>query len=441
MTDFSLFSLEDWLQHIQAQHWRTIEMQLDRIRSVWTSMSGEIAGGVITVAGTNGKGSSIAMLEAIYIQAGYKVGSYTSPHLVRYNERVKINGIPVDDHLLCETFTEIEQARADTPLTYFEFGTLCALRIFQNQAVDICLLEVGMGGTYDAVNMVDNHLALITNIGLDHQQWLGSDLEGIAREKAGVIKQNSRVVVADRDAPQIIKKIAAERSAAMSWAGEDFHCQTADPLNHPVDVTYVLADWRSDGSEIQEQFSAIEQIPVVLAGSHQITNLGGVIAAVVNLVSEFPVTESDIKQGLMKVKILGRCEIVQSDPLIIVDVAHNEDSASELASYLQTCRTDGLTHAVVGILEDKVLDDLFKELLPEVDLWYFAGLTGERGQTGEALAEKFEKMAPGHRWTAHENPISAYIEADRAAKPQDRVVIFGSFYTVGDIIAHREAAS
>ncbi|MDD9854866.1 MAG: Mur ligase family protein, partial [Gammaproteobacteria bacterium] len=263
--------LGDWLAHIQTQHWRSIDLQLDRIARVWQRLRGRPAGLVISVAGTNGKGSSVAMLDAVLRAAGLSTGAYTSPHLARYNERVKINGRAVEDAELCAAFAAIEAARDGVPLTYFEFGTLCALLIFARRRVDASLLEVGMGGRLDAVNLVDNDLALITCIGIDHAQWLGDTRDAIGAEKAGIMKRGAAAVCADPSPPPCIAQLATERGCALAQAGLDYQITRRDGG----------VEWRSATSTVVAagpEWRCLK-LETPLPGACQADNLGGVVAA------------------------------------------------------------------------------------------------------------------------------------------------------------------
>ncbi len=405
-----------------------MDLTLDRISTVWENLHGESSNFTIVVAGTNGKGSSISMLDAVYQHAGKITGAYTSPHLVRFNERITINGIEASDSQICNSFCEIEHHRKKIPLTYFEYGTLCALMIFQDQKVDIALLEVGMGGRLDAVNIVENDVALITAIGIDHEQWLGSSRDKIAEEKAGVIKQGGIVVCADPDPPPGIAKMAADKNATLISAPDDYKITHTDVSNR----------WSSHHPAIPEEWRNLFSIMAPFSGEHQISNLAGVIATLALSSEKTGVTVQNLKSGLASATLSGRCQVLfpagENRPEVIADVAHNADSARELAKFLDNRDTTDKTYAVFGILGDKALDQIVLPMKKHIDFWVLATIGGERGQTAHQLAEKLGDVIKYAQWYAEDSAILAYKRALQLANPEDRIVIFGSFYTVGDII-------
>jgi len=424
-TDSSPASLDHWLAFIQQQHWRTIDLKLDRVGAVWQRLGQRPAPLVIAVAGTNGKGSCVAMLDAVLRAAGLRTGSYTSPHLVRYNERIAIDGEPVSDQLLVETFQEIERVREGVPLTYFEFGTICALRIFAKTGVDACILETGMGGRLDAVNIVDNDVTLITSIGLDHEQWLGHDRETIGREKAGLINTGGMVVCADPSPPASIREVAAEKGASMIQAGEDY------TLEYDDDGTLVF---QSGHAAMAQQWRQIPGIRQPFPGEHQRQNLGCVVAALGILASSRGLT-TDSLDGLQAASIAGRCQIVDGEPLTILDVAHNADSARYLAEMLAQSPVAGVRHAVFGALADKELSSIVNAIESETDCWFLSGIDDERGQSAEELEGKLLALLPDARTRCFPDAISAFRAARASADKADRIVVFGSFHIVGDILA------
>lgn len=426
LADFRQYSLDQWLSHIQNQHWRSIDLKLDRIEEVWKKLGGARSPLVITVAGTNGKGSSVAMLESVFRYAGLQTGSYTSPHLVRYNERICIDGHAVPDQLILDAFRTIEATRENIPLTYFEYSTLCALLIFQKQNVDVSVLETGMGGRLDAVNIIDNDLALITSVGLDHEQWLGSDREQIGAEKAGVIKPRGVAVCSDPSPPDSIAKVADSVGATLLQLGTDFHITS--------DRTDKIISWRSDHHQVPPDWRQIANLQAPFYGIHQRHNLAGVVAALAATSEMSRVSIKHLHRGLDTAMLPARCQMICEKPMVILDVAHNADSARELAGFLQEHPVDGETHAVAGILKDKALEPVFSNILPQVDCWYLASLEGDRGQTAAELAEKFTNIYPDQIVRQFESPLEAFTAARQSADNEDRIVVFGSFYTVGDII-------
>ena len=448
MSDFERYTLADWLAHIQTRHWRSIDLTLDRVARVWANLAGQLAdqprGLVIAVAGTNGKGSCVAMLDAVLRDAGLKTGSYTSPHLVRYNERVRISGRAADDAALCAAFVEIERARDGIPLTYFEFGTLCALVIFRRQGVEVSILEVGMGGRLDAVNLIANDIALITSIGIDHARWLGADRAAIAVEKAGVLKENALAVCTDSAPPPGIARIAAKRNCTLLQAGVDYEVeQVGEGIR-----------WRSEHRLVDTHWRQVAELRSPLGGARQLDNLGGVIAVLALTRARIghgrKITEKNLRDGLANTRLMARCQVIDAGgdnrPEIVLDVAHNLDSAMHLAAFLARRkvggRPAGLTHGVLGMLADKPVAEIITAMSGVIDRWYLATLAGERGQTAEALNAHLQKQlaAAGNSSpaTLHDSPVAACLSAMTQATARDRVVIFGSFCTIGDIIAHFE---
>ncbi len=437
-------TLDDWLAHIQTQHWRSIDLTLERVAQVWARLRGRPAdsggpdpnlGLVIAVAGTNGKGSCVAMLEAVLRDAGLKTGSYTSPHLVRYNERVRVDGCAAHDAALCAAFAEIERARDGIPLTYFEFGTLCALLIFRRARVDASLLEVGMGGRLDAVNLVDNDLALITSIGIDHAQWLGADREAIGLEKAGIIKKHALAVCADPAPPPGIARVAAAQNCALLQSGVDYRIEQTRQTKQTGGGGI---HWRSDHSAVADQWRCVAGLQPPLGGGQQLNNLGGVVAALALTQARTGVTPKNLIAGLANTQLPARCQVLGGAPEIVLDVAHNVDAARDLAAFLARRKNAGKTHGVFGILADKPVAEIIALMDGVIDHWYLATLAGERGQTAESLKEQLARTGSASPATLFDSPLAAGLAALGVADARDRVVIFGSFYTVGDIIAHFE---
>ncbi|MFT5258628.1 MAG: dihydrofolate synthase/folylpolyglutamate synthase [Saprospiraceae bacterium] len=408
-----------WLDYIQTLHSRTIEMGLQRVTEVWQKCELSINCPVITVAGTNGKGSSVGMLEAIYRKEGYKTGSYTSPHLVHYNERITIAGEPIGDAELIAGFESIESVRREIPLTYFEFGTVLALYCLQQANVDIMILEVGLGGRLDATNIIANDVALITSISVDHVSWLGNDREVIGAEKAGIIKPNGIAVFSGMDRPVSIDNTATAQGAKLFAAGRDFNIRIDDGS----------FDWEF------EDHSLIN-VETNLIGDHQMANASGVLTAIHLLNEVLPVTESNIRLGLNSVTICARQQWIEGEPCLLLDVSHNEDSIEQLVETLQEklMLGDGKIHAVFGALEDKNISQAINQLLPIVDKWYLASIAGDRGQSAEALLQNLNQTLSLEA-ELHDAPVAAFRSAKKAALSIDIVLIFGSFHIVGDILA------
>ncbi|MDA7955922.1 MAG: bifunctional folylpolyglutamate synthase/dihydrofolate synthase [Gammaproteobacteria bacterium] len=444
-------TLADWLEHIQKQHWRSIDMRLDRAAEVWEKLG--VASDLhshsltITIVGTNGKGSCVAMLEAVLREAGLRVGSYTSPHLVRYNERVRVNGREAGDEELCRAFSAVESARGSVPLTYFEFGTLCALWLFARARAQVLLLEAGMGGRLDAVNIVKNDLALITSIGMDHARWLGDDREKIAAEKAGVLKTGALAVCADPHPPECIARIAAERDCMLLQSGRDYKIapHKSESENEHKNAGDFF-DWQSAHAAVPESWRCMDGLRAPLPGARQRDNLGGVITTLALLRGKTKLGRTTMRAGLAKTALRARCQVIAGAPEIILDVAHNRDSAKTLAEFLARRAPAKRAYGVAGILADKPLAEIFAEICGAVDCWHFATLGGERGQPASALRDALAQIAPEAASAAklHDTPLAAFLAAVGAAAAEKggsaRVIVFGSFQTVGAILGHLETA-
>lgn len=411
-------TLDQWLHWQETLHPSAIDLGLERPGKVLDALGLRHPDHVvIAVAGTNGKGSSVAMLESILRAAGYRVGCYTSPHLLRYNERVRIDGEPVDDSRLCEAFERIDQARGDTSLTYFEFGTLAAMDIFAREGLDVALLEVGMGGRLDAVNLQDADVALVTAIDVDHAAWLGDDREAIGREKAGIFRPRRPAVCSDPQPPASLLAYAAELGTALYRLGEAFDYSPGEE------------GWRWQGANVR--YAALP-LPA-LRGDFQLQNAAGVVMVLALLGERLPVTAAQIRRGLSSVSLAGRFQLLSGAPATIVDVAHNPQSAAALAANLKAKMVPGRTHAVVGVLADKDLAGVIGPLLPCVDRWYPAGLAIPRGSDSPTLHQAIAGLggAVEHDYSTVGEALAA---ARSRAQPGDRIVVFGSFYTVAEAL-------
>ncbi len=375
---------------------------------------------VITVAGTNGKGSSVAFLSEVLLAQGYRVCTYTSPHLLRYNERVCVNGRPVSDEQLCAAFERIEAVRGDVPLTYFEYGTLAALLVFIEAAPEVVILEVGLGGRLDAVNMIDADIALITQIGLDHMDWLGPDRESIGREKAGIMRAGRPVVCGDACAPDSIAGQASLLGAKLYQLGREFSCQ------RERDGT--AWTWQGLG-EVETQIP-----PPGLQGDFQYHNAASVIAVLKLMRERIPVSRDALHRGLRQVRLRGRFEWLAHGRIpVIVDVAHNTEACIALSHLLASNPCAGKTHAVLGLLQDKPARAIAGVMDAQVHAWYLGELKIDgRGQTAQQLEQS---MGPvGGQVTCHSDVKSAYEAACSQAKEGDRIVVFGSFHTVETLL-------
>lgn len=415
-------SLDQWIDYIQTLHARTIDLGLARVATVWERMKPNLLPVVITVAGTNGKGSSVSMLESVYRQAGYKTGAFTSPHLVKFNERICINNQSVSDALLLASFEKIETIRGDVTLTFFEFNVLLALDIFSQSELEIVLLEVGLGGRLDATNIIDNDLALITAIGIDHTAWLGNDRETIAVEKAGIIKHGGMAVIADPDAPTALAQIAAKQSTKCVHANKDY--QLKKELNQGAIF-----------SSSHSQLKCFDGVNIESTHQHIQNNTAGVISAIAMLKHKLPVSTAALERGIRQQTIIARLQIIDRQPPILLDVSHNEDSILAMIEFIDSMDIKGDIHAVYGALADKQYHHAFAQLKLRVNYWYLVTLLGERGQTATSLKQNMFEPSQGDQSVAlFDTPQQAYLQGVKAAHPQDVIVIFGSFHLVGAII-------
>jgi len=412
-------TLSEWLIWQESLHFTAIELGLDRCRDVAAEM-GLLNPDyrIISVAGTNGKGSSVAMLDLILRNSGYRIGSYTSPHLIRYNERICINGNEVTDDQLCESFDRIDRARGETSLTYFEFGTLAALDLFRSSDIDLAILEVGLGGRLDAVNILDADVALVTSIDLDHQQWLGNDRDSIAREKAGIFRSTAPAVCSDIETPRSLEDYAAELGTPLYLQGRDFSTKMGENTWswYSADVHY--ADLPKP----------------VHYGDFQVYNAAGVLMMLTLLNSCYPVEEKAIRQGLQDFRLNGRFQIIPGEIQIILDVAHNRQAAKALVDNLRVLPCDGATHVLIGMLKDKDRRAVFEALSPIADVWHAVTLPQERGADAETLASELKGAGIPNEIRAYESVTSALDSIRVGARQGDRLVVTGSFLTVGAVI-------
>jgi len=406
--------LAAWLYYLEHLHSQAIELGLDRVKAVASKLDLlQPAPFVFTVAGTNGKGTTCRTLEAILIAAGLRVGVYSSPHLVRYTERVRIQGEELSEEAHCRSFATLEAGRGDISLTYFEYGTLSALRLFKDARLDVVILEVGLGGRLDATNIVDANVAVVTSIALDHTDWLGSDRESIGREKAGVFRGNKPAIVGEPDMPQSIADVAAEKGADLYRLGERWNYR-------------VVGDrwrWEAQDGEV------LDDLPVP---NVPLPNAATALAALHYCALNIP--ETAIRSGLQQAQLPGRFQTVSESPRLILDVAHNPHAASYLAGRLaQLPRHGGKVRAVVGMLHDKDIAGTLACLAPQIDQWYCAPLEGPRGASVEELAVH---LTQAHQFT---DVVSAWQQAMQDADSQDIVIVCGSFHTVAHVMAALDA--
>lgn len=414
-------NLNEWLAWQEKLHFTSIELGLARCRQVAEAMQlFPPAYFVVSIAGTNGKGSSAVMLEQILRAAGYRVGLYTSPHLVRYNERIRINGIEVSDRDLCSAFASIDEARADISLTYFEFATLAAMQLFQQNNIDIAVMEVGLGGRLDAVNMLDADISLISTIDIDHEQWLGHDRGTIAREKAGIFRSRRPAVCADPNPPSTLLETADVVGANLLRSGHEFsHERAGDSWS-----------WRSGMIQY-------ERLPLPGNQGWQVQNASGVLMVLTAISEYFPVDQQVVFSSLRNFNMPGRFQLIPGkNATIILDVAHNRQSAAMLAANIKTLSTSGRTRMVLGMLKDKNHAAFIKELSAFVDDWYLATLDDARGASSQDLAGVIHSAAIDGVVYEFSHLKNALIAAQNDTTKGDCIIITGSFVTVSHAIKH-----
>jgi dihydrofolate synthase/folylpolyglutamate synthase len=420
-----LTQLDDWLDYIGRQHCAEIVMGLDRVRAVWERMDKPQAPINLIVGGTNGKGSTCAMLESILHTAGFRTGFYSSPHLLRYNERVRISKEDASDAQLVASFSAVEEARntggTATPLTYFEFATLSALWLFNGEKVDVAILEVGLGGRLDAVNIIDADVSVVVSVDLDHQSYLGDTREKIGFEKAHIYRAGRPAVFADADPPQSLLDHAAQIGADLRLLNRDFRYQVMD------------GQWQFFGKD-----GARHSLPIpALRGTYQLKNASAALATLEALQQRLPVSQGQVKRGLLEVEWPGRMQVLPGRPVVVLDVAHNPHAARALNEALGSMGFHQSTYAVFGMLKDKDIDSVIDILKGRIDFWCIAGLetvAAERGATAGSLAGKLEAHGLGGRISRHVSIAKAYAAAREKAGENDRILVFGSFYTVAEIL-------
>ena len=403
-------SLSDWLSYLEQIHPQQIELGLQRVRTVAERMDlTRLPGIVITVGGTNGKGSTCAMLASILQAAGYSTGVYASPHLLRYNERVKINGCEISDEDLCSAFGEIEQKRAEISLTFFEFGTLAAFAVFKKYQPDVIILEVGLGGRLDATNIIDADISVITSIDLDHCDWLGDTKEAIAVEKAGIYRSGKPAICGEPNPPQTLYTAVEQINARLYAVGEQFDYQVT-----------------GDKWAFQGQHWQLKDLPVPVL---PLQNAATVLATLEHV--PLSISQDAICNGLSQVQLTGRFQTLQHNPTVIIDVAHNPHAARYLAEQLNKQKADRIL-AVVGMLKDKDIEHTLQHVVPYVDIWYLADLSGARA----AMAKDLAAVLPSKSiYTCHVNVTDAYKAALTEATAHDLIIVFGSFFTVAVVLA------
>ncbi|MDO5289539.1 MAG: bifunctional tetrahydrofolate synthase/dihydrofolate synthase [Pseudomonadota bacterium] len=416
----TLHTLDEWLAHCERLHPASIDMGLERVRAVAQRMALRFDCPVFTVAGTNGKGSTCAMLEAILQQAGFQTGVFTSPHLVHFEERCRLRGEPANAADLIAAFAHVESARGDIGLTYFEFTTLAILHLLAGSGLDAVVLEVGLGGRLDAVNVVDADCAIITSIDIDHTELLGATREQIGLEKAGILRPGRPAIVSDPMPPHSVIEHANTIGADLWLAGRDFS-HSGDPQQWA---------WVGRG----RRYAGLAY--PALRGANQLINAAGVLAALTAMRQRLPITAQAVRNGLALVTLPGRFQVVPGQPVLVLDVAHNPHAAATLAHNLDAMGFYPATHAVFGAMADKDWGAMLAKLDALVDHWYFTDLPTPRAASGAALQAAWQGITRRQDAASavFATPAAALQAAAAWATPADRILVFGSFYTVGGVL-------
>ncbi len=417
-------SLDQWIDYIQTLHQREIDLSLERVRSVYERMyPNGLAYKIVNIAGTNGKGSTAELMASIYREAGYKVGKFTSPHLVEFNERFNLNGQPVSDQLLLDAFDCVETYRQDTPITFFEYGTLLAIELFAKANVDIAVMEIGLGGRLDSVNILDPDAAIVTSISVDHTAWLGNTIEQIAYEKVGIARPETPLVIGLIDAPQNMLNYANEIGAELSQIGQNFSYAKSK-----VSDTW---DWIGSRQTLKELPLPYQQ------GGVQLSNCSLALQAIDLLDQYLPVSAVQAHSGIANAMIEGRCQVISREPLIVLDVSHNESSVSRLAEFIESAigKSTGKIIAVCGMLKDKEISVSLGQIADQVDTWHLAGIANDRGANSDEIAEHVRAVSIKPQFNYQKVEL-AYDAAVKTLTADDCLVVFGSFHIVGDILAH-----
>lgn len=408
--------LDAWLERLESRHPQGIngiELGLQRVSEVRQRLPRDSDTPVILVAGTNGKGSTCAMLDAILTSAGYRVGRYSSPHLLNYNERVQIGGVPVADQALIDAFAEVEAARGETLLTYFEFGTLAAWSLFAAQDLDVIVLEVGLGGRLDATNIFEPACSVVTTIDIDHVQFLGPDRESIGYEKAGIFRAGVPAICGDSQPPASLLNHALKVDAPLNVMGRDFGFRRLDQQ---------WSYWNGTRQRSGMAFPA-------LRGVSQLANASCAIAALEAVATQLPVAMQDVRRGLLEVELTGRFQVLPGRPTIVLDVAHNAQSVRALENNLSDMAFYPATWAVFGIMADKDIDEIIVLLKDRVTHWLPCNLTGDRAASADFLKARLTSFGTTSVGT-FEHPAAALAYAQEKASEADRILAFGSFLTV-----------
>lgn len=423
----SLLTLNDWLSHLEKAHPTIIELGLQRVGTVRDRLGIHFDCPVIIVGGTNGKGSTCAMLESILMQGGYKVGLYTSPHLIHFNERARINGVSVVDQIFVDAFHLVDRARQEISLSYFEFTMLGCTRIFAEARLDVVILEVGLGGRLDAVNIFDADVAIVTSVDIDHVAYLGNTRELIGFEKAGIFRSGKTAICSDPQPPQTLVDHAVEIGADLWLFGRDF--------NYSGDQQ----QWNYAGRQQRRNSLAYPS----LRGANQLLNASAALAALEALRERLPLGAQEIRTGMVMIDLPGRFQVLPGKPAVVLDVAHNPHAAATLHQNLGNMGFHPYTYAVFGAMQDKDIAGIIAQLKTQIDHWCLTDLPLPRAATGQQIEKLLiqQNVLEDTEKTIQcfENPANAYTYAISKAGENDRIVVFGSFLTVAGVIEHRKS--
>jgi dihydrofolate synthase/folylpolyglutamate synthase len=424
-------TLPDWLALLESRHAEThIDMGLDRVRAVKERMKLAFSCPTIMVAGTNGKGSTCAMLESMLLQSGYRVGLYIKPHFLDFNERARINGEMASDEALVSSFDVVETARGDIDLTYFEFTTLAIMQLLSTSEIDVAILEVGLGGRLDAVNVIDADVSIVTSIDIDHKDYLGDTREKIGFEKAGIFRPGRPAICSDPQPPASLVRHAEDIGADLWLIGRDFNFQGDKQ------------QWAYGGRAQRRNSLAYP----ALRGANQLLNASAALAALESLRLQLPVGAQEVRSGLALVELPGRFQVLAGRPTTVLDVAHNPHAAAALSQNLGNMGYHRFTYAVFGIMQDKDIDAVIEHMAPNVDHWCVAALDSPRSAIPAELAAKLEAKRPAgakpeeFSVKTFADPGAAFQDASSRAGQDDRIVVFGSFYTVAGVMAARKSS-
>lgn len=425
----SLSSLTDWLAYLEAQHPKLIEMGLERVNKVKLDLGLSPSFPLIVVGGTNGKGSVCRMLESILSCAGYKVGCYTSPHLLKFNERIRIQQKEADDEALCQAFNAINKVKlkSNVSLTFFEFGTLAAMHLFIEAHVDVAIMEIGLGGRLDAVNIFDTDCAILTSIDIDHIDYLGNTRDQIGFEKAAIFRRDKPAICAETDLPITVFHQAENIGANFIQINKEFGF-----LNKENQWDF----WGPAGWRYSLPYPT-------LRGIKQLQNASACLMALDMLVDRLPVSMNEIRQGLLAATLPGRFQVIANQPLVVLDVAHNPAAARTLSLNLDATKPAGYTYAVFAMLHDKDIQGVIRELKNNIDIWLISSLDTSRGAQADSLINEIEQAGISrekneiHKFS---DPVSAFVFACERATKNDRICIFGSFHTVGAVLQYQNIA-